>query len=41
MKVKEKNKMIDIEHIDRIEDKYYIRINEEFNKYASKNRSRM
>lgn len=29
--------MIDIEHIDRIEDEYYITINEEFNKYASKN----
>ena len=29
--------MIDIEHIDCIEDKYYITINEEFNKYASKN----
>lgn len=41
MKVKEKNKMIDIEYIDKIEDKYYITINEEFNKYASKNRSRM
>ena len=27
--------MIDIEYIDRIEDKYYITINEEFNKYAS------
>lgn len=41
MKVKEKNRMIDIEYIDRIEDNYYITINEEFNKYASKNRSRM
>ena len=29
--------MIDIEHIDRIEDKYYITINEEFNKFASEN----
>ena len=29
--------MIDIEYIDKIEDKYYITINEEFNKYASKN----
>ena len=29
--------MIDIEHIDRIEDKYYITISEEFNKYASEN----
>ena len=29
--------MIDIEHIDRIEDKYYITINEKFNKYASEN----
>ena len=29
--------MIDIEHIERIEDKYYIIIDEEFNKYASNN----
>lgn len=29
--------MIDIEHLDRIEDEYYIIINEEFNKYANKN----
>ena len=29
--------MIDIEYIDRIEDKYYITINEEFNKFASEN----
>lgn len=28
---------MNIEHTDRIEDKYYITINEEFNKYASKN----
>lgn len=29
--------MIDIEHIDKIEEKYYITISEEFNKYASEN----
>ena len=29
--------MINVEHIDRIEDKYYITINEEFNRYAIKN----
>ena len=29
--------MIDIEYKDTIEDKYYITINKEFNKYASKN----
>ena len=29
--------MIDIEYIDRIEDKYYITINEKFNKFASEN----
>ena len=29
--------MINIEHLDKIEDKFYITINEEFNKYASKN----
>lgn len=29
--------MIDIEYINRVEDKYYIIINEEFDKYAVKN----